>query len=1220
MILCSVLPLEALAATQSSYTPYPYIEYGYSASVTCGTIRYVSQVASDTYFYAKYWPSSTFGNYIGAQVECGTASMSMALSYIGVNKTPNDILTPYNGSTMFINWGDGQHLSIGASSIATAFDNYANGKGKYSPPVIHIPGYSSAGHYVVVVGKISTNKYQILDPWQRALTVATISGSSATYAPYGTTIYDTIDQIHQWYNPNASMDVTVTFNANGGSCSTSSKEVTPGNTVGTLPTPTRSGYTFAGWYTSKDGGTAPVTSSLIIKSDTTLYAHWASNPYSGTHVQFSGAEGLLAESISVGTITGFNTARTASSLIVYTCSGQTVVNDAYGAAIAVDASGKVIQRCAYGEDTDLTVPAGGFVASEANPTGILFDIPFGAYVGYANNKLSVYADENAYLTHHKYVSGSTYGTLPEPVKSQERFLGWYTAADGGVPVTAGSAYTTATLYAHWDCDHSYTATAIAGSCMTHPQTRYTCTGCGHTYTTYADGCCSEWSEAKPTGVSDALIESKTQYRYSDYETKTGFADTEEGWTLLGSRWEYQNTKKITYVPTWPSGFDTTSDLYNTYNKDALRSYETQDIKTVVMSDKHTGYLYYHWCGTSATSGLGYQTSTHPTFHAYFSTTDPANYTCDTSDMSYKTSHSCCSNSAWFLTTKVYTQECAVLFKVYTHGRYGDWSAWSDAPAVASDTRRVETRTVYRSVNAALADHTYQNGACTVCGAGCPHSYSNGACTLCGAGCPHSWKSGVCTVCGMACPHSWKNGICGTCGITCKHSTYQNGLCTTCGLEKPVTDYYLFGYINGADYACEGDYQNMGIYKFKDGKLTVTFETDSYVAVKSEDNRGWFMTNGWLGFDVTSATLHDTSTQFSNADKLYVPGGREITFTLTENTDGTLTLSYVAAQKQTVIPTIKPNRGSLTFEDEVYVSIYCTLTDVEDVVDVGLLVSTDDVVDENDTYITEYDFRQTESSYVVRTHGIPAKQLGDLIYFKVYAKLSDGSYAYSRQLSYSPLIYAQDRLANSSDPKLKALCVALLNYGTAAQTYFGYKPYSLMNEVLTSEQKAMVAPYDASMVVRTVTADAAKVGEFANTKGYERRYPGVSFEGAFSISYYMLPKNTPQNGVTMYYWTQETYNSVSVLTKENADGVMTMEADGTGYYKGVVSDIAAKEIDKPVYVAGVYEYNGASYATGVLVYSLGEYCIDRIAAGSAKMQELAKATAVYGYYAKQCFSA
>ena len=70
---------------------------------------------------------------------------------------------------------------------------------------------------------------------------------------------------------------TVTFDANGGSVSTASKTVTKGSTYGTLPTPTRSGYTFDGWFTSASGGTQITSSTTVnLTANQTLYAHWTS--------------------------------------------------------------------------------------------------------------------------------------------------------------------------------------------------------------------------------------------------------------------------------------------------------------------------------------------------------------------------------------------------------------------------------------------------------------------------------------------------------------------------------------------------------------------------------------------------------------------------------------------------------------------------------------------------------------------------------------------------------------------------------------------------------------------------------------------------------------------------------------------------------------------------------------------------------------------------------
>ena len=119
--------------------------------------------------------------------------------------------------------------------------------------------------------------------------------------------------------------------------------------------------------------------------------------------------------------------------------------------------------------------------------------------------------------------------------------------------------------------------------------------------------------------------------------------------------------------------------------------------------------------------------------------------------------------------------------------------------------------------------------------------------------------------------------------------YTSGALTTTAPEGwnavPTQDYYLIGYINGADYGCEADYENLGIYKFVDGKLTATFTETSYVFVKTGDNAHWYMAEAFC--QDASVTLSEGKTE-----KMQVPGGTELTFTLVENSNGTLTLSYV----------------------------------------------------------------------------------------------------------------------------------------------------------------------------------------------------------------------------------------------------------------------------------------------------------------------------------------
>ncbi len=68
---------------------------------------------------------------------------------------------------------------------------------------------------------------------------------------------------------------TVSFNANGGSVSTSGMTVKKGSPYGTLPTPTRDYYTFDGWFTAANGGTQVTSSTTFTSSSNiTLYAQW----------------------------------------------------------------------------------------------------------------------------------------------------------------------------------------------------------------------------------------------------------------------------------------------------------------------------------------------------------------------------------------------------------------------------------------------------------------------------------------------------------------------------------------------------------------------------------------------------------------------------------------------------------------------------------------------------------------------------------------------------------------------------------------------------------------------------------------------------------------------------------------------------------------------------------------------------------------------------------
>ncbi len=704
--------------------------------------------------------------------------------------------------------------------------------------------------------------------------------------------------------------------------------------------------------------------------------------------------------------------------------------------------------------------------------------------------------------------------------------------------------------------HKYTSSALTETCQSHAGTRYTCDLCGDSYDVYDESLYTAWSATKPSGVASHLIQTKKQYRYADQVTTTSSSPTLSGYELIGSQWDNGTAGSVSYAPSITStGFSTSSSLYSQYNKSKVTASETDSKKVVINSDTHTGYLYYHWCYAGSYYSLESTSGSYTTFHAYYDTTDPSTYTCDTSDMSYKTASSNCSNSQWWFVTDVYTQEYTTYSKIYTHAKWGTWSGWSDTVVTPSDTRKVEERTLYRYVDAPYTGE---------------HNYVGGVCTLCGD----------------------KSGPVG-----------------------PV-DYYLIGYINGADYGCEGDYENMGQYKFVDGRLTATFTQDSYVFLKTTDNADWFMTESYVSGN--SGTFY--STKNGSKEKMFVPGGVEVTFTLVENADGTLTLSYTTKAPDV---TLAAKGFSLSFEDEILVNFYYTVSDTAKVTEQGMLVfysmpDTANITAADEIY-ADPTYNAATGYYACTTDGISAKEMGDARYYCAYAKLSDGTCAYSPLYEYSPKKYAMSRLANSTDPNMKALCVAMLNYGAEAQLYFNYNTKNLMNKDLTTAQKALVNAYSNTLFKGSVPVTSDKIGNFAKTDtGFSGASVSVSFEGAFAINYYFKPNCPVDGNINFYYWTPADYAKTASLAPSNASGKVTMEPQSNGSYWAQVSGIPAKELDETYYVAAFYTSDNEIRCTGVIAYSLSKYCMNNAKPGNA-MEALAAATAMYGYYAQTYFN-
>jgi uncharacterized repeat protein (TIGR02543 family) len=103
------------------------------------------------------------------------------------------------------------------------------------------------------------------------------AASGGAMVTTSTVVTGNVTYYAQW-TADKPVSITVSYNANGGSVSPDSQQKTVGQIYGSLPTPTRGGYTFDGWYTSANGGNKVTAASTVTSSSNhTLYAHWTQN-------------------------------------------------------------------------------------------------------------------------------------------------------------------------------------------------------------------------------------------------------------------------------------------------------------------------------------------------------------------------------------------------------------------------------------------------------------------------------------------------------------------------------------------------------------------------------------------------------------------------------------------------------------------------------------------------------------------------------------------------------------------------------------------------------------------------------------------------------------------------------------------------------------------------------------------------------------------------------
>lgn len=311
---------------------------------------------------------------------------------------------------------------------------------------------------------------------------------------------------------------TATFNGNGGdtpSPSTITKEYNVA--LGTLPTCSRTGYTFLGWYTASSGGTKISTTTVVTK-DITYYAQWSINSYTLTfnpnggtvtptskNLEYNSAYGTLptptraSDAQYTYTFAGWYTAATGGTQVTtntkmaakdttvyahwtsntrsYTVSYQTTYGTLNRTSQSVAYNSKGSCTLTMPDNTAeftytfvgwyTTANGGGTkVGSELTleTPAIKGTVTYYAYVTRSTKSYTHTFNANGGGTVSPATITKAYntalGTLPTVSRTGYTFVGWFdtSAASGGTQATTATKVTgTKTWYARWSIN-SYTFT------------------------------------------------------------------------------------------------------------------------------------------------------------------------------------------------------------------------------------------------------------------------------------------------------------------------------------------------------------------------------------------------------------------------------------------------------------------------------------------------------------------------------------------------------------------------------------------------------------------------------------------------------------------------------------------------------------------------------------------------------------------------------------------
>ena len=393
------------------------------------------------------------------------------------------------------------------------------------------------------------------------------AASGGTQISTTTTVTGNVTYYAHWTATKRSY--TATFNGNGGSTPSPSSITKEYNTaLGTLPTCSRTGYTFLGWYTASSGGTKISTTTVVTK-DITYYAQWSINSYTLTFNPNGGTVTPTSKDLEYNSAYGTLPTPTRASDAQYTYTFAGWYTAATGGT-QVTATTKMAAK-------DTTVYA--HWTSNTRSYTVSYQTTYGTL-----NRTSQSVAYNS--------KGSCTLTMPDnTAEFTYTFVGWYTAANGG-GTKVGSELTletpaikeTVTYYAY----------------VTRSTKSYT-----HTFNANGGGTVSPATITKAynTALGTLPTVSRTGYTF------VGWFDT----SATSGGTQATTTTKVTGTKTWYARWSINSYTF-TFDKNGGNTPSsttiTKEYNTAVgtlptctrSADNTYTYAFAGWFDTSASSG------------------------------------------------------------------------------------------------------------------------------------------------------------------------------------------------------------------------------------------------------------------------------------------------------------------------------------------------------------------------------------------------------------------------------------------------------------------------------------------------------------------------------------------------------------------------------------------------------------------------------------------